>query len=454
MWFILKSELVIFFILFCTINLFGQNNQKILPSESQLNWADCEIGVLIHFDINIFKPEQFDYKKKETLPDLKKFNPSKLNTDQWIKAAKSAGAKYAILTAKHGTGFCLWKSKAYNYNVGFTPWEDGKGDIVRDFIASCKKYNIKPGIYYNTNINTYLEAGFKPFESPEKRNEYNRIVLQQLSELWTQYGDLFEIWFDGGIVPEGKGGIADEVFHLIKERQSHAILFQGPLESKNLIRWIGNEDGRAKYPNWSRANAVTSSSGTTEIVNYQGSPDGNVWSPAEADFPNIKKSAWNGGWLWKAGEDSLLFSVDDLISRYYTSVGMNANMLIGMAIDTSGQFPAKAAEIFSDFGKEIKKLFGKPLASVAGNGKIIELNISKKPVSVNYIVIQEDISKGERVRKYLIEAFINGKWIKAADGISIGHKRIHKIESLKTTKLRINILESSEKPLISNFAAY
>jgi alpha-L-fucosidase len=146
--------------------------------------------VIIHLDINIFAPDSFDYAKRETLPPLTVFNPSRLNTDQRLAAARGAGAKYAVLVAKHGTGFCLWPSHVHGYHVGNTPWQGGNGDIVRDFIASCKKYGIRPGLYYNTK------------------------VLQQLTELWTSYGELFEIWFDGSVM-------ADRRVFLFARRISH-----------------------------------------------------------------------------------------------------------------------------------------------------------------------------------------------------------------------------------------
>ncbi|MBK8945950.1 MAG: alpha-L-fucosidase [Ignavibacteriae bacterium] len=431
-----------------------QTSENILPTKSQIAWADCEIGVIIHLDISIFKPETFDFNNKETLPNLSVFNPSKLNTDQWIKAAKDAGAKYAILTAKHLTGFTLWPSKVHGYNVGNTPWKNRNGDIVKDFINSCKKYDIKPGLYYNTNINTYMDLGFNQELNAEQQKIFNDTNLKQLKELWTQYGELFEIWFDGGVKSNEIGGIANEVIQLINDCQPNAILFQGPMECRNLIRWIGNEDGRAPYPHWSRADAVTSSLGLVNIPNLHGDPGGKIWCPAEADFPNIKQNAWNGGWLWKANQDSLLFSVDELIDRYYTSVGKNANMLIGMAIDTSGQFPQSAENIFSEFGKELNRLFKNPIASSNFIGHAFELKISDSPQLIKNIVIQEDISKGERVRKYFIEAFVDERWIIIADGISIGHKRIHKIDNLETTKIKLSISEYSEEPIIMNFAVF
>ena len=227
---------------------------KVLPTPQQNNWANAEIGVIIHLDMNIFAPETYKGGQKETLPPLSDFHPSKLNTDQWIAAAKSAGAKYAVLVAKHGTGFSLWPTKANDYTVSHTPWKNGHGDVVADFIKSCKKYGLRPGIYYSVNSSTLYEAGNNMSASARKR--YNKIVLQQLTELWTHYGKLFEIWFDGGILPTSKGGLSDQIAALIKKDQPQAILFQGPSSCKNLIRWVGNENKDAPYPMWSRTDTT------------------------------------------------------------------------------------------------------------------------------------------------------------------------------------------------------
>ncbi len=443
-----------FNLVFLTIDVAkAQKQHTALPTPEQVEWANAEIGVIIHLDINIYAPNTFSYKDKNTLPPLAIFNPSKLNTDQWIQAAKSAGAKYAILTAKHGTGFCLWPTKAHDYHVGNTPLRGGNADIVRDFIKSCKKYGIKPGLYFNTNFNTYYQAGYLPM-SDEKRSSYNKAVYMQLKELWSEYGELFEIWFDGGVMSDTKGGIATEVTKLIQMYQPHAILFQGPSSCKNLIRWVGNEDGRAPLPHWSTTDFTTSSSGKEEIIGLTGKPDGKIWCPGEADFPNRKKTAWNGGWLWHSNQEEHLFSTEELLDRYYTSVGRNANMLIGMAIDTSGRFPDADALIFKQFGKKISHIFNKPLAETKGEGQVIELVITDTPCMINHIIIQEEIAFGEQIRAYRIESLNKGQWSVVCEGSTVGHKRIHKIANTETNKIRVIITKCTANPLIKNLSVY
>jgi len=431
--------------------LYAQTS-NVLPSKSQLKWANSEIGVLIHYDINIFAKggaDAVDLAKKETLPPLSAFNPSKLNTDQWIETAKKAGAKYAVLVAKHGTGFTLWPSKANDYNIGNTPFKNGKGDILGDFIKSCKKYDIKPGIYYNTNYNSYFGAGYTKLPD-DQTLKYNQMVYQQLHEIWTKYGTLFEIWFDGGVMTDKKLGISDKVSTLLRKYQPNAILFQGPLSENNLIRWVGNEEGHAPYPNWSKADANTSATGTVEIPNLNGNPDGKYWIPGETDFPNRK----NGGWMWDAdGSKQPPFSADELLDRYYTSVGRNANMLIGMVIDTAGLFPEHDSQIFVEFGKKLNARTQSMIGTTDGKGNIftIKLEAAKE---INQIEIQEDISKGERVRSYNIEGLVEGKWNKLCDGTSVGHKRIQLFDKVKVTEIRLTIVKSEGEPIIRKFSVY
>ena len=430
----------------------AQTVKNVLPTHQQMNWANAEIGVIIDIDMNIFAPDTYQYNKKETLPPLSVFHPSKLNTDQWIAAAKSAGAKYAVLVAKHGTGFSLWPTKVNSYTISKTPWKNGKGDIVGEFIKSCKKYGVKPGLYYSVNSNTLYNAGNNMSDSARKM--YNKVVLKQLTELWTHYGKLFEIWFDGGILPTSKGGVSDQITTLIKKYQPKAILFQGPSSCKNLIRWVGNENGDAPYPMWSWADTTTSSNGMSEIKGLHGNPDGHIWCPGESDFPNRLKSAWEGGWFWRANRDEDILPVSGLVERYYTTVGRNTNMLIGMAIDTSGQFPEKETSIFAEFGKEIRKQFAKSIAETKGSGNELILKFGSHPVTVNTISIMEDIAKGENIRKYSVEAWINNKWESVCEGISVGHKRIQNFNPVQTDKLRLSILQSAQKSVLNKFAAY
>ena len=188
---------------------------------------------------------------------------------------------------------------------------------------------------------------------------------------------------------------------------------------------------------WSRADTITQSNGVVEINGLNSSPDGSIWCPAESDFPSRKKSAWEGGWFWRANREQDVLPLSGLIQRYYTTVGRNTNMLIGMAIDTSGQFPAKETHLFEQFGREIKARFSHSLAEKKGGGNNLILKLGKKLVKVNQVVIMEDISRGERIREYSVEAWINNKWKPVCNGISVGHERIQTFNTVETDKLRL-----------------
>lgn len=435
-----------------TVVVFAQS--KVLPSPDQVKWADAEMGVIIHLDINIYAPETFDYNDSKTLPNVNTFNPNKLSTDQWIRTAKAAGATYALLTVKHGTGFCLWPSAVNDYNVGHTKWRNGKADILKEFIASCKKYGLKPGLYYNTNSSTYYSSGYKPFVSDIAHKLYNEDVLAQLKEIWSNYGDVFEIWFDGGIKNDDEFGIVKQVMKMIREKQPHAILFQGPAEYKNIIRWVGNENGTAGYPEWSRTNTSTSTDGATDFNQFDGDPEGKIWCPAETDFPIRRNYAWNGGWLWHKGQDNMLFTVKELIQKYYKSVGNNTNMLVGMVVDTSGLIPKRDSLVFDSLGRNLKMLFDKPVFVEENiTKKIIELHMPR-PQTINQVMIEEEIENGENIRDYLIEAFVDNHWQTVAKGISVGHKRLQTFKPVKVDNIRLTLKVHGKNVNVKKLAFY
>lgn len=439
------------------INLFllgllcGAQQKEVVPSSAHVAWAEAEIGVIFHFDVVNYVP---DYKWQQwgSHPPASVFNPSQLNTDQWILAAKAAGAKYAVLVAKHCSGFSLWPTKAHEYNISNSPWKGGKGDIVKDFIQSCHKYGIKPGIYASASANGYLHVdnpGKVQPGGPLNQQEYNAVVKTQLSELWSNYGKLFEIWFDGGVLPIKDGG--PDIAPLLKKLQPDAVVFQGPSNAKNLIRWIGNEEGRAPYPNWSRSDFTTSATGTIVIDGLNGDPNGAIWCPGEADFP--MRTGWQGGWFWKEKGQNLL-TVDQLVDSYYTSVGRNSNMLLGIVVDTSGRVPQQDVRRLEEFGQALTALTSHPLAAVANKAeRQITLNL-KNSQEVNQVICGEMIKQGERIRKYSIEAWIDNQWIEIASGESVGNKRIHKFKKIKTPKIRFNVIESTGTPQIKTFSVY
>lgn len=425
----------------------------VVPDKVQREWANAEIGVIIHFDMPVFRPE-YIWRNFGTHPDPSVFNPTQLDTDQWIEAAKKLGAKYAVLVAKHCSGFSLWPTEAHEYSVKHSPWKDGKGDIVGDFVKSCRKYGLKPGIYASTTANGYLRVdnpGLVQKGSPLTQAEYNGIVVKQLTELWSNYGRLFEIWFDGGVLAIDKGGA--DILTLVKKLQPQAVAFQGPFGHPNLVRWVGNEEGVAPYPCWATADSTTNADGTVVVNGLNGNPMAPYWCPGESDFTLRKNDSFQGGWFWHEGDDDKLFSVEQLMYKYETSVGRNTNMLLGIVIDNRGLVPDADVRRLEEFGNAIRAKYSSPVAKTSGTGNEFVLKL-KHPVAVDRIVIEEDISQGERVLEYKVEGLSDGAWIDVCKGSCIGHKRIETFAPITVESLKLTVVKSKAKARIKVFEAF
>lgn len=425
----------------------------VTPTPQQVEWANQELGVLIHFDMPTFAPA-YNWRQFGSHPAAASFNPTQLDTNQWLKAAKAMGAKYAILVAKHCSGFSLWPTHAHEYSIKNSPWKNGQGDIVRDFVKSCREQGIKPGIYASTAANGYCwvdNPGKVQPGSVLTQQDYNNIVETQLTELWSNYGDLFEVWFDGGVLPVSEGGA--DVASLLKKYQPNAIAFQGPETHPHLIRWVGNEEGFAPDPCWATAQATSRADGTVKIDSMGGSPSGAIWCPGEADLTLRHNASFQGGWFWKQGEDHRMFTVDEMMHKYINSVGKNTNMLVGIVVDDRGLVPDADVSRLKEFGERIRQDFAKPIAQTSFHGsKATLLNKEQKPLK--YIVLREDIKQGERVQKYRIDWDLGTGWEPMVEGQVIGHCRIHKIEDKKPRAIRLTITESKGNPAILEFALF
>ncbi|MBQ2279327.1 MAG: alpha-L-fucosidase [Clostridia bacterium] len=310
------------------------------PTEKQLEWQDLEVGVLIHYLMESYEPYfNIDSENMEERVPAAELNPPKLDPEQWVRSAWEMGAKYAVLVAKHGSGFALWNTKENNYGCGQMAWKDGKGDVFREFLDACKKYGLKPGVYYHPTCNKYYKINnmIRYDYKGEMYQEYVRHVVGQLTELWTQYGEIFEIWFDGGCLPVEDGG--PDLGALLRKYQPDAIAFQGPKDHPHNLRWVGNEDGLAPENCWATTNAGEARYDGT-VPNEQagvGDPDGKYYWPAETDMPNRAPApGGRGGWGWWEGEEHLAFAPEYLLDCYVRSVGRNSNLLIGMAIGVTG----------------------------------------------------------------------------------------------------------------------
>lgn len=411
-----------------------------LPTPEQAAWQDLEVGMFYHFDIPVFTDHVDDWQKCGRLdPNL--YNPEKLDTDQWMEAAKAINARYTVFVAKHCSGFLSWQSDLYPYGVKESKWRGGKGDVLRDYVESCQRSGLMPGVYVSWPANAYWEVdnpglvNWGKGGDPQKQEAYARMYEKMFAEICGNYGPLGEIWFDGSILPLEKGG--PTVIPLLKQLQPKAVVFQGPVSS---IRWIGNENGVAGYPCWATVSSRDNSGA--------GDPAGKLWIPGECDVP-----VRNHDWFWRPNAESKLYSVDQLVEMYYKSVGRNCNLLLNANINRDGLVPKADMRRYREFGAEIRRRFGKSIAETSGNGPIVELAFSK-PTRIDHVITMENIVEGERVREYAIEGLAGGEWKELARGTSIGHKKIDQFGSTEVSKLRWRCLKFEAEPRIRKLAAY
>ena len=424
-----------------------------VPTAAQRRWADMELGMFFHFDIPVFKPN-WNWRSFKDFPDPKLYNPAKLDTDQWMEAAKAYGAKYVVLVAKHCSGFLQWQSDLYPYGLKQASWRNGKGDLVKDFVESARRYGLLPGLYASVSGNGFLgvdnlgrvfvKGCWLGDPSPESKKRYAKICERMTEELWSRYGELFEIWFDGGALAPEKGG--PDLLPLIEKYQPNALLFQGPPEAKNLIRWVGNERGVAPYPCWSTGIDGTADDGTKEMQ-YNGNPDGGRWIPGECDVP-LGRNRWfcyNRGPNW---------TMDYLMNMYDRSVGRNCNLLLNAAPQPDGLILESEMKTYAEFGRRIKGRYANRLAAAEGEGDRLELAIPKDSGPVNQVILAERIEHGERIRKFDLEALVGAEWKKLYSGTCVGHKHIVRFDKVAASRLRLSVAVSAAKPLIRDFSAY
>ncbi len=366
-----------------------------------------------------------------------------------------------ILTATHETGFALYQSDVNPYCLKAVKWQDGKGDIVRDFVNSCRKYGIKPGIYLGIRWNSLLgvhnfkvngvngEGAFRE----NRQKYYNNMIEGMVTEICTRYGELFEIWFDGGADHPENG--APDVLPIVQQYQPNCLFYHNSQYAE--ARWGGSESGTVPYPCRATFPNHYSYAGDTQAEQYKllkhGDPNGKYWMPAMSDAP---LRGYNGRheWFWEPGDEAHIFPLENLMDMYNKSVGHNSTLIMGLTPDPNGLMPEPDVKRLKEWGDEIQKHFGNPVGQTSGTGKRFSLKFKKAP-AINHIVIQEDITKGERVREYVIEGFIDGKWKQIAEGSCIGHKRIQFLEEPVTLKkIRLKINESVAEPHIKSFQVF
>ena len=441
-----------------------------IPSERQLRWQELEYYAFIHFNMNTFTDSEWGKGNED--PGL--FNPSELDCRQWVRVCNDAGMKAIIITAKHHDGFCLWPSKFTDHSVKNSPFRGGKGDVLKELSAACSEYGLKFGVYVSPWDRHEPTYGDSP--------RYNEQFRNQLREVMTSYGDIFEVWFDGacGEGPNGKRQVYDwpSFINVVRECQPDAVIFSdgGPD-----VRWVGDEDGIAGETNWSllRRNEVYPGyEKYHELIS--GHADGTHWVPAECDV-SIRP-----GWFYHSNQDGKVKSGRELLSLYCASVGRNASLLLNIPIDRRGLIHENDARRLMEFKRLRDQAFSDNLALGAGAeasnvrggdarfgaqeaidnrtgtywatddsathaSLIVKL---KAPSEFNCIVLQEYIPLGQRVEQFSIDVPDGAAWRSVAIGTTIGHKRIVKFPTVRASAVRLNILKSRACPTISNLALH
>lgn len=448
-----------------------------IPSEKQLEWHRMEMYGFIHFSINTFTDREWGYGDED--PSL--FNPLNLDCKQWVNVFKEAGFKGIIITAKHHDGFCLWPTSTTEHSVKNSPWKNGKGDVIRELSNACKEAGLKMGVYispWDRNSPYYGDA------------KYIELYKRQITELLTEYGEMFEVWFDGANGGDGYYGGAREnrhvdrnsyynwpdIFSLVKELQPDALIFSdgGPD-----VRWLGNESAIAGKTNWSMLNRDEFYPGTPRYQELtSGHQEGTYWVPAEADV-SIRK-----GWYYHSVEDDFVKTPERLMDIYYTSVGRNASLLLNVPVNREGLISDKDIASLQGFSKRLENEFENEITHLAkvtsdndrGRGFRAKNVLSEdsnrfwsasqekcigtltftfnEPVTINRILLQEPIHLGQRVKNFSIEVENNGNYQTVADETTIGYKRILKIDDIVTKEVRIIIKDTRAVALVSKVSLF
>ena len=430
---------------------------RLVPTPQQLEWQQMELTAFLHFGINTFTGRDWGDGKEN--PAL--FNPTDFDAEQWVRSLKEAGFKMAILTAKHHDGFCLWPTKTTGHSVAASPWKDGKGDVVRELRDACDKYGIKFGVYlspWDRNASCYGD-------SPK----YNEFFIEQLTELLTNYGEVHEVWFDGanGEGPNGKKQEYDwtAILSTIRRLQPRAVTaIMG-----DDVRWVGNERGLGRETEWSatvltpgtyaRCEEQNKALGVKATSKDLGGRDMLVnakelfWYPSEVDV-SIRP-----GWFYHQQEDNQVKSLKHLTDIYFKSVGYNSVLLLNIPPDQCGRISdadVNRLKEFADYRKEIfadNRVKGglKAWTARPGDTHVYQL----KPKSeINVVMLCEDISKGQRMEAFTVEALTADGWKEIAKGTTVGYKRLIRIPAVEARQLRVKVDACRLAANISEVAAY
>lgn len=451
-----------------------------VPEPKQMEWQQMETYAFIHFGLNTFNDREWGYGDT----DPKTFNPTNLDCEQWAQTLVKAGMKGVILTAKHHDGFCLWPFEGTDYSVKNSPWKNGQGNVVKELSEACKKYGLKFAVYLSPWDRHQANYG-----TPE----YLPYFYAQLHDLLTNYGPVFEVWFDGANGGDGwYGGAKDirtidrknyynypRIYEMLDSIQPQAIIFSdgGPG-----CRWVGNEKGFAGATNWSFLRKGEVHPGYDKSYELQyGHPDGNQWVPAECDV-SIRP-----GWFYHPEEDDRVKSPDQLVDLYYRSVGHNATLLLNFPVDRRGLIhpvdSANAVRFHEMIQQQLKTNLvagmtpkvsnergGDFVASALTDDNFdtywatedgvttadIEFSFDT-PTRMNRMMLQEYIPLGQRVKAFVVEYLDKDTWLPVKlneETTTIGYKRLLRFETVETKGMRIRITDARGPLCLSNVGVY
>ena len=425
-----------------------------IPTRQQLEWQDMDMYAFIHYSLNTYTDQEWGFGDED--PAL--FNPSDLDCRQWARVCKQAGMKGIIFTAKHHCGFCMWPSAYTEYSVKNSPWKDGKGDVVRELADACREEGLKFAVYLSPWDRNYPEYG---------RPEYITYFRNQLRELLTNYGDIFEVWFDGANGGDGWYGGANETrriektyydwpttYALIRELQPDCVIW-GDNENRADLRWVGTEAGNVGETNWS---TMPSEGRAGYAMLHYGVEDGDCWCPGETN------TSIRPGWFYHERENQHVKSLSKLMDTYYKSVGRNSTLLLNFPVAPNGRIHPIDSLRGIAFNKMIHEVFKDNLADKARiKREGLATTVSfRKPTAFNRFLAEEDIALGQRVKKFSLEAFVDGAWqpltdalVEDGDGLTtIGHRRIICFPTVTATKLRFTVTDTKAEPVIKKIGVY
>ena len=423
---------------------------KLKPTNEQLEFLNWEFGIFFHFGIRSFYPGHWDWDGRE-MP-LEGFNPTELDCEQWIRSVRDAGAKYAILTAKHHDGFALWPTKYSEYSVANTPWKDGKGDVVQEFVDACRKYGIKVGLYYSP-------AQWGKYAIPfSEAKEYDDYFINQIGELLTNYGKIDYLWFDG-CGSEGHEYDHERIVNAIQSMQPGILTFCNP-EWMPGVRWIGNEDGYASLNN----PLVVSATDFSELSTERQQLSEAKFLPGECDC----KMRYT--WFYDLNEDSIK-SLDELFAMYELSVGRGSNFLLNIGPDNRGLLPEADVARLMELAEKIKENYSTPAAfkdperTGENSFTIVHKEIDapdwgydpKPERLVNCVMLSEDLTDGQSITSFRIYGHLptyKGVRIQLFEGRTVGHKVLCKFSPLRCSRITVEITGHDGDYILKDFKAF